>query len=61
VVTDFSGGERGDRLELGALLAATSLPAGANPFATGHLALVRSGGDTLVQIDRDGAGTASSR
>ena len=27
-----------------------------NPFATGHFRLVQSGADTLVQVDRDGAG-----
>ena len=29
-----------------------------NPFASGYLKLVQSGSDTLLQLDRDGAGTS---
>ena len=54
-VTDFTAGE--DRLALVGLVVSTAqnLPAGSNPFATGHLQLVAEGEDTLIQYDRDGA------
>lgn len=56
VITDFQTGIGGDQMEL------YSVPQyGANPFGpSGYLRLVQSGGDTLFQVDEDGAaGTAS--
>lgn len=58
-VTDFLVGS--DRLVFDDYLigALTGWTRGTNPFASGHLRLVQSGSDTLVQIDRDGsAGTS---
>jgi Ca2+-binding RTX toxin-like protein len=52
VITDFAAGALGDRIELDPYLA-RNLPgraAGTNPFATGHLRLVQSGADTLIEI-----------
>jgi Ca2+-binding RTX toxin-like protein len=60
VVTDFATGAAGDRLDwldfLGSLL--IGWDDATNPFGDGHLRLVQSGTDALLQIDRDGAGTA---
>ncbi|HEY0043358.1 MAG TPA: calcium-binding protein [Allosphingosinicella sp.] len=57
-ITDFAAGPAGDFLDLPftsqALL--TGIAAAANPFATGHLRLVQSGADTLIQMDRNGGG-----
>jgi Ca2+-binding RTX toxin-like protein len=61
VVTDFQVGDAGDRLSM------TSYLVGylqnwdqSNPFATGHLRLVQSGSNTLLQVDRDGTSGAGS-
>ncbi|WP_431306598.1 calcium-binding protein, partial [Sphingomonas carotinifaciens] len=56
-VTDFQAGT--DALNLDKYLAATlySWDKASNPFGTGHLKLVQSGNDTLLQIDRDGSGS----
>lgn len=56
-VTDFEGGSLGDRLNLSEYLRAyTSWNGSQNPFQSGHLRLLQSGSDTLVQIDQNGAG-----
>jgi Ca2+-binding RTX toxin-like protein len=54
-VTDFRAGV--DRLDLIGFLddGLVGWDHSANPFSTGHLRLVQSGTDTLVQIDRDGS------
>ncbi len=54
LITDFQIGA--DVLSLDQYLAATLLgwDKAANPFGTGHLKLVQSGSDTLLQLDRDG-------
>jgi len=55
-VTDFQVGS--DMIDLDRYLADTlqGWNQGSNPFASGHLKLVQSGGDTLLQLDRDGSG-----
>lgn len=60
LATDFATGENGDRLDFGAWLgsALQNYPGGSNPFSSGHLRLLQSGGDTLLQVDRDGGGNA---
>ncbi|QAY77741.1 type I secretion C-terminal target domain-containing protein [Sphingosinicella sp. BN140058] len=53
LVTDFTSGASGDRLNVTDLLHGyTNAP---DPFAAGYARLVQSAGDTLVQIDVDGA------
>ncbi|MEA3001238.1 MAG: hypothetical protein QOH81_26, partial [Sphingomonadales bacterium] len=57
-VTDFQTGNSGDRLELVSYLVSVLQgwnPAG-NAFASGHLKLVQSGADAVLQIDADGPG-----
>lgn len=59
IVTDFSTGAGGDRLDWSAYLAATlSNWDSGNPFASGHVRLLQSGADALLQIDRDGGGNS---
>ena len=57
-ITDFQTGLAGDRIDILAFLgkALTTWDQSSNPFATGHLRLVQSGPDTLLQIDPDGGG-----
>jgi serralysin len=60
LVTDFATGGGGDILTLGYAYLKNQLTnwdQSTNPFATGHLALVQQGADTLLRIDRDGAAT----
>jgi Ca2+-binding RTX toxin-like protein len=60
-VTDFATGVGGDALNLSSWLyggALLNFVFGTNPFADGHLRLVRAGRATQLQVDRDGAGTA---
>jgi Ca2+-binding RTX toxin-like protein len=56
-VADFAAGASGDILNLRNYLGGMSV----NPFANGYLRLVQVGGDTLLQIDRDGATSNFSR
>ncbi len=61
VVGDFAAGAGGDSLSLISYLTRQTdgWDFAANPFASGHLRLVQSGADTIVQIDRDGASAAA--
>jgi len=59
VVTDFEAGSGGDVLDLGPLLQWCPNYAGGDPFASGHLRLLQSGADTLVQVDLDGKGSTN--
>ena len=58
VITDFEVGDQGDRLSLHRYFAGSleQWDGETNPFASGHMRLVQSGADTLLQVDRDGAG-----
>jgi len=57
VVTDFTTGAGGDALDWTSYLGVTlSNWDATNPFGSGHLRLVQSGSDTLIQMDRDGGG-----
>jgi Ca2+-binding RTX toxin-like protein len=60
-ITDFDRGNTGDRFEMTSFLngGLTGYTANSNPFASGHLRLIQSGTDLLLQSDRDGAGTAN--
>ena len=60
-ITDFDRGNTGDRFEMTSFLNSglTGYTANSNAFASGHLRLVQSGTDLLLQSDRDGAGTAN--
>ncbi|MCW3796686.1 hypothetical protein OMW55_02535 [Sphingomonas sp. BN140010] len=57
VVTDFQVGNSGDRFEMTTFLnlGLTGYAQNSNAFASGHLRLVQSGTDLLVQVDRDGS------
>ena len=59
-VTDFATGNLGDRIDVDSYLrqALTGWDPRTNPYETGHLRLVQRGSDSVLQIDRDGAGTA---
>ncbi|SFO11228.1 DUF4214 domain-containing protein [Sphingomonas sp. OK281] len=61
-VTDFQAGNAGDKFELTDFLnrGLTGYTANSNAFASGHLRLVQSGTDLVLQSDRDGAGTVNS-
>jgi Ca2+-binding RTX toxin-like protein len=60
VVSDFATGAAGDRLDWIGFLAngLRNWDQNTNPFKSGHLRLLQSGTDTLLQIDRDGGGAA---
>ncbi|MEA1071104.1 M10 family metallopeptidase [Sphingomonas sp. LY160] len=60
-VTDFERGTGGDRFELSSFLnlGLTGYTANSNAFASGHMRLVQSGTDLLLQTDRDGAGATN--
>ncbi len=63
VVTDFTTGAGGDRINLNGLLTAISAngwDGSSNPFGSGFLRLVQDGADTLVQWDLNGATGGSS-
>jgi len=61
-VTDFEQGNTGDRFELTSFLnlGLTGYAVSTNAFASGHLRLVQSGTDLLLQSDYDGAGVTNS-
>jgi Ca2+-binding RTX toxin-like protein len=61
-VTDFQVGDAGDKFEMTSFLnlGLTGYTANSDAFASGHLKLVQSGTDLLVQVDRDGAGVTNS-
>jgi Ca2+-binding RTX toxin-like protein len=56
-ITDFTAGRNGEKLDIRDLLqnGATNY-AGTNPFKSGHLDVVQSGADTLLQFDANGGG-----
>ncbi len=61
-VTDFAAGAGGDRISL-TKLSSNESPAiinfdGSNPFASQHARFRQDGADTLLEIDRDGTGSA---
>ena len=60
IVTDFEVGASGDRIDWDRWLhfSLTDWDRTSNPFAGGYMQVVQSGADTLLQIDRDAAGTA---
>ncbi|MEF8756312.1 MAG: Ig-like domain-containing protein [Accumulibacter sp.] len=58
-VTDFAAGAGGDRA-LVATAAFSNYTPGNDPFASGHARLTQSGADTLLELDKDGAGAAFS-
>lgn len=61
-VTDFERGDAGDKFEMSDFLARglVGYSPAAGAFASGHLRLVQSGTDLLLQVDRDGAGATNS-
>jgi len=60
-VTDFQVGDAGDKFEMTNFLnlGLTGYTANSDAFADGHLRLVQSGTDLLLQSDRDGVGVAN--
>ncbi|MES3154314.1 DUF4214 domain-containing protein [Sphingomonas faeni] len=60
-VTDFQVGDDGDSFEMSDFLnrGLTGHVANSDAFADGHLRLVQSGTDLLLQTDRDGAGSTN--
>lgn len=61
-VADFERGNTGDKFEMSDFLARglVGYSAATGAFASGHLRLVQSGTDLLLQVDRDGAGATNS-
>ena len=61
-VSDFAVGNTGDKFEMTNFLnlGLTGYTANSNAFADGHLRLVQSGTDLLLQVDRDGVGATNS-
>lgn len=61
-VTDFQAGDAGDKFEMTNFLnlGLTGYTVNSNAFTSGHLRLVQSGRDLLLQIDRDGAAGATN-
>jgi Ca2+-binding RTX toxin-like protein len=59
-VSDFTAGATGDVIDWDGFLADSLIGwnQSANPFGAGYLRLVKSGNNTLVQLDADGGGTA---
>jgi Ca2+-binding RTX toxin-like protein len=62
-VTDFQVGDAGDKFEMTDYLSrglTNGYVAANGAFASGHMRLVQSGTDLLLQVDRDGAGATNS-
>ncbi|RZT44891.1 Ca2+-binding RTX toxin-like protein [Sphingomonas sp. BK036] len=61
-VTDFQAGNAGDKFEMTDFLnrGLTGYTANSDAFVSGHLRLIQSGTDLLLQSDRDGAGAVNS-
>src|SRR3954471_15710631 len=61
-VTDFEVGNAGDKFEMTNFLnlGLTGYTANSNAFADGHLRLLQSGSDLLLQVDRDGVGATNA-
>ena len=59
-ISDFQTGSGGDVLSFVDFQALENFDNDANPFASGHLALVQDGADTLFQVDSDGSDGATS-
>ncbi|OYU01548.1 MAG: hypothetical protein CFE36_09685 [Sphingomonadaceae bacterium PASS1] len=61
-ITDFEVGLAGDRINLSRISISSFVgwDGLSNPFAGGYLRLLQSDTDTLIQMDRDGAGASSS-
>ena len=61
-ITDFAAGAGGDKIDLLAIWNSKLVgwDGSANPFGSGFAQLVQDGADTLLQIDADGAGSASA-
>ncbi len=61
-VTDFQVGNAGDKFEMTDFLnrGLTAYTPNSNAFASGHLRLVQSGTDLLLQSDRDAGGAVNS-
>jgi Ca2+-binding RTX toxin-like protein len=61
-VTDFERGDAGDKFEMTSYLngGLTGYTANSNPFASGHMRLLQSGSDLLIQVDRDDGGATNS-
>lgn len=62
LVTDFEVGSAGDRFEMTTFLNGSLLgyTANSNAFASGHLRLLQSGTDLLLQVDRDAGAAANA-
>jgi Ca2+-binding RTX toxin-like protein len=61
IITDFQAGDGGDRFELTTFLngSLSGYTSNSNPFTSGHMRVIQVGRDAVVQVDRDGAGTAN--
>lgn len=61
IITDFTAGNSGDRIDWTQFVTADVLenPAGFNPFQTGHAKLVQSGSDVLLQLASTGSANGS--
>ncbi|WP_275787390.1 beta strand repeat-containing protein [Pararhizobium gei] len=56
-ITDFTASDGGDVIQLDGILGSLQNYSGNNPFASGHIQLLQNGTDTLLQVDRDAAGS----
>ncbi len=59
-ITDFQVGPGGDVLDLKDVRSQLTGFSGSDPIATGHVRFVADGADTLVQVDLDAGGAAST-
>jgi Ca2+-binding RTX toxin-like protein len=60
VVTDFTVGAGGDRIDLSGIEAQLGLPNGADPFASGQARLVADGANTRLEVNANGSGFAAA-